>query len=264
MQMDSNIDRNDAVYNTNAPFEGDRPLVISGFTLDYRSFRSIRVYVTETMTPPVRLASITLSKIDPDKAYARFEASNGVLVGRWEIVRTIPNTTGEYVTCFILNDADTIMGHVVYAKSLPDALLHLVSSAGGTVNVQPSSFKLLPQCHVPMHVDGVRAFKVGSHVYRGELVVSGVDELTTTVDDNMTASIGLNENVLPYKYKKHGICKLKVDNLVSVNGVAVQPGSANNTEYWIGGSHLILRSSVTSNLRVSMENGTIALKGVQE
>lgn len=260
-----NIVHTDAKYNTNAPFEWNCPLVLNSIKISSEYFRSVKIYCDKTNVLPVHLDTITISIEDSNICYVSFCDANGIEIGKWRAcVSTDSDTNSEYCTAFIRNTHNEIKGHISFHTSLPGALLNCARKSNGTVTADYGDFVLLPHCHVAWHPGHGRTITINDYTTLQNVkihpgILTRIDSNLNANGDNLSISV-----VGPYKDKsqKNGICNLVADNVIYVNGSETTAASLVRNPIWLGGKHLVIRSSITSNIRVLCDGQSIYLAGV--
>lgn len=254
MLQHTNIDRTDAARDTKAPFMGHCALSLGSSTLTPDAFLSIKVYLTEGMTAPARLNKITTD-------YIEFTDGQGTLIGRVTL-NSIPKTfvsdttAYPYLSSCIFNDNNVIMGHITTVRTTPMELLNAAKLAGGTFTPGVDDFLLMPHCHVASFTGSARAIKINDTISTSPVVLSAPDKYMRMVP-KAAPPTGSYGNYIRFDIAKpivqegkpHGITK------VAING---------DTPLDVYGKHLIFRATELSNLRVTLEDNAIVLKGVTD
>lgn len=263
MLINGNIDRNDAQYNTNAPFTGDtESLSINGTILPPCSIRSLKIYCDETVTPPVRLSRI--SRNSEGSVYTvHFTDGKSVTAAVWRLFKQQPAGLPEYVTNFLLSEDGDLRGHITFHRSLPETLKGLVRDMQ-SVSTGSGAFEVLPQC-LTAYLKGVcRSLSVNGSVLHASTDICPANLVHSSVSDGVY-SIGLMDEYAE-SVPCDGICSLRVDDVTAVNGKPTTGEDIARDPIWLGGKHLVIRSSVASNVRVVYNGKTtpnsIELRGV--
>ena len=237
-----NIDRSDSEINTNFPFQWQCPLQLGSVRLPIGMVKSARVYCTEGILPPVRLHSVQINGGD---GTAEFRDAQGVVVCYWKFSE---QSSGDTVSAFLVNSYNVISGHIVCSSELPAMLFSIASANNNSITTDSDDFLLLPQCHVSDLTGFCKAFKVGNKIYNEDITLAAGSYTSAEFKD------GVYTISLMSKYTASSDSAMNRDGLLHL--------SVNGNTYYIGGRHLILRAGMTSNLRVTMSNSTITLKGV--
>lgn len=244
MIMHSNIDKTDAALTTKAPFMGHCKCMLGNVPLSANSILSVKIYLTEGMTPPARISKITKNDMTFTDAVGSFIGTIEFPAGNVQ-----PTADYPYVSACIQNENGVITGHITmqpYAvKELKDAAV----ASGGTINTEANDFMLLPQCHAASFVGGVRAFKIGSEYITTNTRISLMQPLILHDGVNSkTKHIHLLKKFTP-QGKTHGIRLVSVVDSVS-------------EEEFENIDHVLISVEKLSNMRVTMQDGTVVLKGV--
>ena len=259
MLQHTNIDRQDSVDVSPAPFTYTSTLDLAGVQVPAGSFLALKVYVTETALMPFRFHSI-----QPDGKVMICDA-RGTLVGYWQTFsETEPDV--DYVSSVLLDMQGVLMGHVACTTQTVALVRRVVLSSLSTTFLDPQAFVFLPQCHIAMLNGYGRSFGVQSQTsdiqyHTGDLRIALLDDsqlhisiepLSENKPEELALTVNLSnkpETVQKWadQYGQNGICKLVVNN-IPVNCI---------------GKSIIIRAAATSNLRVVMENSKVVLRGVK-
>lgn len=229
---------------------GHCALSLGSSTLTPGAFLSIKVHLTEVMTAPARLNKITTE-------YIEFTDGQGTLIGRVKL-NSIPKTfvsdttAYPYLSSCIFNDNNVIMGHITTLRTTPMELLNAAKLAGGTFTPAVDDFLLMPHCHVASFTGSIRAIKVNDTISTSSVVLSAPAAYMRmqTHKDPVGNYIRLDiAKPIVQEGKPNGITK-----------VVVGKGDALD----VAGKHLIFRATELSNLRVTLEDNAIMLKGVTD
>lgn len=279
MLQHTNIDRQDSVDVSPAPFTYTSTLDLAGVQIPAGSFLALKVYVTETALMPFRFHSIR-----PDGKVMICDA-RGTLVGYWQtydsteatqnklkavdggiVVDPDETETLSYVSSVLLDMQGVLMGHIACTTQTVALVRRVVLSSLSTTFLDPQAFVFLPQCHIAMLNGYGRSFGVQSQTeeiqyHTGDLRVALLDDsqihisiepISEDKPEELALTVNLSnkqETVQKWadQYGQNGICKLVVNNM-----------PVNCT-----GKSIILRAAATSNLRVVMENNKVVLRGVK-
>lgn len=243
MLISTNIDRTDEALNTKAPFQWQCPLAIGGVRLPLGGFVSIKIYVTEDITPPVKLHKIT---IKGDSGFIDFCDVDGTFVGRFHITN---RTLGSLCSSFLRSQEGVIVGQLTYKPEIPLFFITQAKALGGTVTTDVQDFKLLPQCHVSN--------------LRGVCKSITVGDVTTTDDVLLKFGRATRASLISGELEVGLIgAYIKPEAQDGIETLIVQEDGVEVDRADVRGNHLIVRAGVTSNLRVAKENRIIRLKGV--
>ena len=260
--ISGNLTLDDARYNTNAPFTYESSTRINGTQLPVDWFRSIKVYCQEGVKIPVRIGSFTSSSSSLDAVDVNFIDSAGTPVGTAALFKL----DTPYKGVFIINPNGVMVGHVVYARELADMLIALVVNgyAYTTVLTEKGAFTLLPQCHVAYAEGCGRVIAVNGRRSVSDVTITPSSHTHTTVESTSNGYKWVLGVVGDYDttLAENGLCLLKFDKTVTINGVDVTAEAQGLDPIWIGGEHLLIRHSTTSNLRVVPAGNGISFRSV--
>lgn len=252
----TNIDIQDAKYNTCAPFQ-PCDMKLGSVKLTYSDFLSIRIYCNEDVVLPVCLAKISCNA-DSTNCTLTFNSNANKAVGTCTLY---PNAEQEYTSTLILSESNQLVGHLTYAQSLPVRLIQAVRLNGGAITT--NKFKLLPQCHVAWLQGISKSINVDGTSITSSVTIKADRYMRAeaTTDTEVENSESFQYSVVgPYGKEKDGICQLYIPNPKSVNGIQ---GLSNYTA-WIGSGSVVIRHALTSNARVITEGNGLVLKGVTD
>lgn len=257
-----NIDKHDAAYNTNAPFEYNCPLKLGGISIPPAGFLSIKIYCTEDMRPPVRLSSVTTNA--DGTANVEFSDADSRIIGYWKAspidAGSVYITGGlpDYVSDFICTEHGVITGHVYCQKDIPSMLVSAAKSGNGEVTSDSQDFVLLPQCHTMTLNGAMRAISVNGIDHTGDVRLQAGKYLKD-------ASVG--NNVAPNCIGKYSRDTEEAEVHDGVTRLAVRKIINNQdhvSTYDAAGKHLIIKAGIVSNIRVLKDSGVLVLKGVAD
>lgn len=274
MLFQHNIDRNDAAYNTKAPFRYECPLNIGAGSLDTRNVRSIVAYCDEEATPPVRLHSVSLDPEHSGACRAEFTDAAGQQIGIAYLLKYI----GGFHTTFILNQYMVIKGHISYNSQLTEELMQAARMADGKYTTDDNDFVLLPQCHVARFKGHMRAIRINgtlTHSYvhiwpkiemHSEYVTADLNAGYADRSYILSLAEPFEEGVsLDTNPTLNGLTWLSVNNLDSIDmSPAASDDYAIENPFLLSGVHLVIRSSDTSNIRVISTDKHVTFTGVQD
>ena len=264
--INGNLTLDDARYNTNAPFTYESSVEINGTALPVDWFRSIRVYCSEGCDVPIRIGSMSSSTKARDTVDIDFVDASGTLFGTASIF--LPGDADTlYKGVFIINPNDVIVGHVVYARELAGMLISVLSRAqGNSLAFGRKSFVLLPQCHVAYAEGHGRVIEVNGKRYTRDItIVPGALTHTDVAQGDNAYQWRLSVvGVYNASLSVNGLCRLKFDKTVKINNVDTTVEQQTADSIWIGGEHLLIRHSITSNLRVVPLDNGIEFRSVKD
>lgn len=267
MPIISNIDINDAAYNTNAPFEYACRLSLGAEqTLPNGSFLSIKIYCDSSVTPPVRMSGIVASSTSADLVFSdRANTKVGTASIRYSDTPACADAGNAFISAFIRNDIGDIVGHVAVAPEAIGALYIAAHRSGGTFNTDLDDFVLLPQCLYPMHRPRTRVISINGITSRRNICLRPGKYVTLEGQ--------------PHAQREGDMLKLSLAGPLGSSGSSdeeTQSGSftavkvtgrdvdGNTYTDWrhIAGRPVTVRASMLSNLRVINTSTGIQLKGV--
>ena len=249
MLYHNNIDRQDSVEVSPAPFVYGSTLQMGDVTLPAGGFLSLRVHVGQSNLMPYRFHSV-----QPDGKVIIADR-RGTLVGYWQ---TFDNTDAEisYVSSVLVDMQGALMGHVACTVAVLDLIRRVVVSNTETVFLAPNAFEFLPQCHIAMLEGYAKTFGIQSQndaieYHTGNLVLSMTNTDTDCVwmegDSDIPVNLTNTRETLENEAESNGICS------VQLNGGTVYP---------IDGKSIVVKAALMSNLRVVLENNKLVLRGV--
>lgn len=252
MLLHNNIDKNDAAYNTKAPFMGHCELRLGNDVLSAGSILAAKFYVPEDMIPPIRLYQVTTKELI-------FTDYNGTYFGSISIDVQTPdnvylgyqgfNSDYPYMSGFITNKHNVIVGHITIK---PDAIYALIAAAkrcGGTFTAGVDDFLFLPQTHAASFNGGVRAFSINTYKTTNNVCLSfakqNINFFYSTRNRYMQVSVlkGITQ-----EGKQQGVHQLIVDD----------------KSFDVKGKHIQFRATELSNVRVTVQDGAVVMKGVSD
>lgn len=277
MLLQHNEDRNDESYNTKAPFRYECELALPEGSLPAQSIRSLIVYCEDGIRPPVRLASVSIAHNEVANLVLEFTDFAGNLVGTANMYQTLQTP---YATTFIYSANGVIKGHVCYNAEAANALADAARLSAGSFKTKESDFMLLPQCHVAWLSGHARALSVNGKATRRNVIINPTIEMHTDITSVSVPDSSQQVDCYVLSMAAHwtgggvsiitnpamnGLCKLAMNNVLTVDGAtAADPDYLLADPVYIGGAHLVIRSSDTSNLRVISNGRAISVMGVQD
>lgn len=253
MLQHTNIDRTDAARDTKAPFMGHCALSLGSSTLTPGAFLSIKVYLTEGMTAPARLNKITTD-------YIEFADGQGNRIGRVKLssihkIFVTDITAYPYLSSCIFNDNNVIMGHITTLLTTPMELLNAAKLAGGAFTPVVDDFLLMPHCHVASFTGSTRAIKVNDTISTSPVLLRTPNKYMCM--SRIRPSAEYSGNYIRFDIAKPIIQEGKPNGITKV---VINEDPAIDA----AGKHLIFRATELSNLRVTLEDNAIMLKGVTD
>ena len=274
MQINSNIDVYAAEFNTNAPFTIDSSMRVGDIQLSYADFLSIVLYCDEDIVPPARIGMLRALPADANGVDVVFVDTGNRSIGALRMLETAEDVSyyNGYITSFICDENGGIVGHAMYAKTLPGAFLSVLSrSAASTVRVNPDAFVLMPQCHVARLRSHGAAIRVnGTTTLDNVYIRAGATTRADVYAASALAEQGLDVVQLPgLEYYCVSAINKYTPNMTSADGytklcITLTGETVNRYIIDVSNSHIVLRSSVASNVRVITEFSGITIKGVMD
>lgn len=277
MLQQHNEDRNDEAYNTKAPFRYECELALPEGSLPAMSILSLVVYCGDGVRPPVRLSSVSVAGNEAASLVLEFTDFAGSPIGTANMYKTLREA---YVTTFIYSPDGVIKGHVCYNAEASAALSAAARVSAGVFRTGESDFVLLPQCHVAWLSGHARALGVNGRSTRRNVIVNPTVEMHTEITSMTVADIASPVDCYVLGMASHwygggdsvasnpamyGLCRLSMNNVITVDGATTaDPDYLMADPVYIGGAHLVIRSSDTSNLRVISNGRAISVMGVQD
>lgn len=245
MLLHTNIDRQNSVEVSPAPFTYTSTLNMAGMQIPAGSFLALKVYVSENMLMPFRFHSVR-----PDGKVMICD-QRGALAGYWQ---TFMESDGEaaYISSILVDMQGVIMGHIACTRQTIDLIRRVVGSSLDTIFLDPNAFVFLPQCHVAMLEGygksiGIQSQTDDMQYHTGDLALAVVGGLARySMNDSVSLSISNSKERLEQRASRNGIRNL----IVNGHTVCCEDKS------------IVLKAVVESNLRVLMENNRIVLRGV--
>ena len=259
LQITNNLDRTDEESISNWPFTFES-------TLD--SFLAMSVNVDETVALPCRFKGVSVDGrlVICDATGA--EVCSGQLYGttRFQTIeeQEIPD---EWSSLFLYNSYGILSGFITCKSDVALQLFALSQYANGMHYFNTNAFVLLPQCHVQSAQGNVRSFGING-IYstantRIRCTDIPVDGATATAAHNIipeghevileggttgVVSFGVFNSIVDPTENENKWCRITV----------------NGQTYNVEDKNLIIKASVTSNLRVVFADAAIILRGVTD
>lgn len=253
LTMTNNLDRTDEASISNWPFTYESTLDTGNGILPADSFLAVTVNVDETVELPCRFKGIT------DDGYLVICDAGGNDVCKGKLFDQTA-AGSEMCSFFLYNQYNVLTGAVFCKPDVPQKLFALSKYANRLHYFGASAFVLLPQCHMQSVVGNVRAFGINGNYRTADTQLRcslsvpedpGTQGFNIVPDGNLVNGIAFSVfNIEPFTRNKW--CEITVWDNGSV------------TTYKVADHHLILKSSMTSNLRVTDTDAMILLKGVQD
>ena len=247
LQHFNNLDRTYEQGLSNYPFTHESTRDIKIGTMPQGSFLAISVNVDENTVLPCRLKGMS-----PEGKLVICD-STGAEVCHGQLYKVTDAAPSGYVSFFLYNANEVLSGFIFCKVEAVGQLMALTTWYPDTFTYFNSdAFVLLPECHVQTLRGAVRSFKVGSTYITADLCI----RFSNPTENSWRTGY----NVVPSTFGD-AIC-INVYNVQEpeINGLCQI--CVNGTNYWIGGKNIVLKASMTSNLRVVYTNSAIVLKGV--
>ena len=245
----SNLDRSDEQVISNYPFTYESTRNIKIGILPPGSFLAVSVNIDEDTELPCRIKGISA-----DGKLVICD-NTGAEICYGQLYKTFASNDSGYVSFFLYNQNEVLSGFI-FCKV--EAAAQLVAVNTWYPNIftyfDNDAFILLPECCVPTMKGAVRSFMVNNKHVTADLCIRFSEP---TANNYRTGY-----NIYPTLYGD-AMC-INVYNVQEPepNGLCVL--SVNGKNYWVGGLNIILKSSVTSNLRVVYGDSSIILRGVTD
>lgn len=265
--INSNIGINDAKYNTNAPFTYNCNTEINGERISVDYFRSIIVYCIKDTAVPVRISRVVMSQVLERGCVVHLSDANGEEFGTFT-VKLQEDAKQPWIGTFITSHDKLLSGHVVYSYKLAGILLDALSGISDHVlDLGNNSFVLLPQCHRVQLTGYLRSFDVNGHPTVADVYpFAGIGTSMGYMINNQSEPFWHQFSIGIMKYKEipvhNKLCRLRCTIPVTINGEEVSVEDQILDPVWIGGEHMYLRHSATSNIRVTTLGEGIKIGGV--
>ena len=250
----NNIDINDARQGTKYPFTHNSTLDVNGVLVPVECFRAIRIYCAEGDGVPVHIGSISRESTAPDVCVVEFDTATGAFVGSARI------KSGRGGGFLIFDDRGVIRGQMVCDDTLAALLLNALGAAD-TVALSGDTFTLLPQCHVAWMAGHCRSVELASGVTRADVVITPGRNIRAAADGAYELGV-----VDDWKGNREvsGINWLASENPITIDGMQVSSEAVKADPIWVGGAHIWLRHSLTSNMRVVPNEAGLQIRGVMD
>ena len=264
-----NIDRTDAAVNTKAPFQYGCRLAIGSFSLPANAFLSIKVYLDAGYLAPARISRISV--VD-SVVHLLFVDAESRSIGTWSADSRVSDLS--YISGFIYDSMSVLRGHVVCSADTPGILRAMVNYCGGSFDTLPGDFILLPQCNTYLYKGKLKSFNVNGTWSTADTTIHAGENVELKIIDNNDgythpkdirySIIGPSDglpNMSNLGAHKMLVGEMGIDTII----VRQQNGSSMNTLAIfndVAGKNLILKSGISSNLRVVVNDDGINIKGV--
>ena len=251
-----NVDITDRQKESKSPFAYESTLKLpDGVMLSGEfpgGFISVKVYVNEKLSLPVRMDCLT-----PDKRVI-FSDRNGNTVAYWQLYEDSDQVP--FVSSVLLNENGVIVGHVVCRTETVDILCGVMKNITQNLYLDSDAFILMPQCHVATLLGSSRSFG-----FRHD----GQMDIRTS---NITLEPSYTGAAVPGAVWKDTVrydLRFDLKNTAYWDDTNSTPDSisqviVNGTTYWTGNTSLLLKAGVQSNLRLTQQGKTITLRGVAD
>lgn len=268
LQITNNLDRTDEESISNWPFTFESTLDTGNGVLTGDSFLTVSINVDETVALPCRFKGISqdgrLVVCDASGA----EVCSGQLYGstrRQRVgVRVMPDT---WTSLFLYNAYGVLSGFVTCKSDAALQLFALSQYANGMHYFSTNAFILLPQCHVQSAQGNVRSFGINGTYTTANLRIKCTDpaeegatmvaahniipeghEVTQETGSSGVVSYGVFNSITDPTETENKWCRITV----------------NGQTYNVEDKNLIIKASITSNLRVVFTDAAIILRGVTD
>lgn len=267
MLTHNNIDRQNSVEVSPAPFVYGSTLQMGDVTLPAGGFLSLKVHVNQSFLMPYRFHSVR-----PD-GKVMIADRRGTLVGYWQ---TFDNTEPEieYVSSLLVDMQGVMIGHVACTVAVMDLIRRVVVSNTETVFLAPNAFEFLPQCHIAMLEGYAKSFGIQSQnnemeYHTGNLILDMTGSPSSCVwmggytitvngkevyipdDRDIPVNLTNTKDQLERRAEDNGICNIQVT-----------AGTVSDQAVPVAGKSIVVKAAMMSNLRVLMEDGKLVLRGV--
>lgn len=251
MRDNLNIDRFDSLNTSPAPFTYESTCKLGDITLPTGSFISLKVYTEKAYRVPYRIHSI-----QPD-GRINFSDSTGRICIYWQTYATTDALMADslYVSSLLFSSNHIIAGHVCCTRTAMDLIRSVIDGLRDTLVLPANAFVLIPQCHIPMLSGVGRVISVDGTYLTGDVILTPHEDAQTcagvlTSYTKETLSVALTNTVeqLEAAADSNTLCRI-------ISG---------STVYNCAGKNIIIKASMTSNLRVVRADGKITLKGVAD
>lgn len=258
--MTNNLDRTDEGAISNWPFTYGSSLDTGDGVLSADSFLSVSINVDSSVALPCRFKGVSMDgRLIICDASGR-EICSGRVFAR---TRQLPNQDPDEISSFFLYDQYGILKGFICCKT--DVCLRLYSiaeHAGDMHYFDDGAFVLLPQCHIQSMHGVAKSFGVSGSYTTADTNIrcSALEGSTVHVSGATFADARRCWNVTPEKHASaHSFSVFNVEALSDNTWCRVVVGGGT---YNVSGKNLLIKSGITSNLRVTMTDASIILKGV--
>lgn len=252
-----NIDITDRQKQSKAPFSYESTLKLPDGTMFSGvfpgGFISVKIYVDEKVSIPVRMDCLTADK------KVLFRDRNGNTVAYWQLYEDTEQLP--YVSSVLLNDNGIISGHVVCTPETVNVLCGVMRDLTQNLYLDADAFILIPQCHVATLRGSSRSFGF-RHDGQLEIRTSDIELLpapSLEPGDGAVWRKTIDASNLSFNLKNTSAWDAANTTPDSVSQVIV-----NGSTYWTGNTSLLLKAGVQSNLRLVQQKKTITLRGVAD
>lgn len=266
-----NIDIYDARINTKAPFVYTSKLRIGSSVLPDNAFVAIQIAISDASALPVHISSMQLSS---DILTIEFSSILQGRLGTWRTgYKLSEHDNIEFISGYIYSDSGILIGHVTCLPDTPGTIAGYLQLAGGSVVISDTDFILLPQCCITAPEGSMRTIAIqdGSPstadtiIDVGRYVLSSSDA-SYNITINAYGDITKLSNYIgvypvidaDYRFIIYigykGLTTLKIKNHSES-----QPSIT-----YIENKHLLIKSTLASNIRVLTSNNSISLSGVRD
>lgn len=255
-----NIDRFDEWQVSKAPFTYESTMELAGDIIPAGSFISLKIYAEDLTRVPFRMHSIM------QDGRVTFCDADGYVVAYWQTYENTREASDKrrYISSLLVNENGIIAGHICCTQTVIAIIRNIVATNTETFFVPSDAFVLLPQCHIAM-IGGIgRSFNVQNVDGSIKKLTGDLHIVATSADNPSNQMVLLNaEPSISIDALNTGIAikKQSVDNgicTILVDGETVW----SHTQDEGRDTNLIIKAGILSNLRLSKENRSLTLTGV--
>lgn len=253
MAINTNIAIEDASYNTHAPFTWESTMTVNGFTLSYKDFLSFIIYCRPGIVPPVHICSVRPSeKVRPGSYTSYYSVciadSSNTEIGYFDVYSS---AAGDKMReSIIYNKNDIQIGHVYLSGNAMNAFMPV--QPGAMYRVDPDAFVLLPTCHVPYPRRLAECIEINGKKFYTDVRITFKPTVHVEIPPDFSRSYPLNI----------GVASLYTDpdDMDGFTTLCIRHRGAESI-YDVAGKHLMIKSTIASNVRVISDSGSITITG---
>lgn len=246
LNVTNNLDRTAEAEISNWPFSYGSTLDTGNGIITADSFLAVNVNVDETVTLPCRFKGVSYD------GYLVICDATGAEVCRGQLFEKT-STDSEWCSLFLYNRTGVLMGSITCKNNIPQMLFSLSRDTTDMHYFGAKAFVLLPQCHIQSLQGQARSFGAS-----GAYTTANMTMRCTTGE--ITGSTVTGHNIVPaatdagYAFSVFNIQQAEPNKWCRI--------SINGELYNVEDCNLIIKSSLTSNLRVIYTSDAIVLRGV--